>query len=1246
MGGEGRNFSGERVATSEGKSAGLFSLLPIGWGTQLIRFIMAQASTNETEYIVGLNNNPRGPFNREDLVLMARGGLLNEKTRVFVKGWEKWKTMSEVEALSTLLAENAPTPHVAAAGPARLPDGWDTGIQSSIAALQLRLDQLSAELIRRTDQLGEGQKISVEAVADGQGVLTTVLAEMKSTESVRNQKWMELLAVSQEKNQAHVGEMLQKVWQDTASLLEGVEKGLAAKIQPLEIAQIKVLEQLEQDRAERLKVASSLEQSFGDLQNTLSTEREKEITLFSERIAEIDQRLSASLGDWAEQSKLLKSDLTEVQAGQHLALLSAQSESTLELVRVREGLEKRISELASERRLAGEESVKMWAEIERRLMRWDEELPKQLQTVVSEIQNTPGRLDGLFTKLEQDQRASYAQVTRFQEAIESRLGEAEAKQEERFEKAQVHHDEQAVQWEKKLDELKGQFSEHSENFGIRMDAQLRTLQASSESRSAALAAELETRSQKLGELLAVLKDGLKESEDISLERYSVLLAAADDQRALPERLNRQLLEISENIKTRLDASQKALEEVVQAGSEKTAGIESRLADLGRVQAERMSEELASVQQDQLRRLQESDDARHQQFMALSQAFNGMVAHLDEELPAHLAKMEAQLQAGLDRTESGLAEVSKAQSDSAREATAGAKAQLDVIHTIGNKLASDIETGRAAQQAEVVRLLEHARENWDKSSNEWRGLLEVQARELRVALDKWAGSFEQKWEAGQQLVGDLGRQQVAAREAAMQSLANLGGWTQSLHEKLERGLALTQTDVATFKTEVQGQMAGGQEALQARIEGLGRDLQGRQQTAQQALDALEKQIPQMLHEEVRAAVDKLDKRLAETQADMAEWLKEEGEARGRSMVEFFSGLEKFDKRLVGTEEQIGNRVQAEGVAREKSVAELLAGLGRLEEQLVSSRSELGRKIEGEAKAQIQTAAELSKAVGQIQQTQAVLQKTLVEEIAAGWAKRWTVLNADLAKIQGDASTRQEELAGRLAGLESKIPAAMAEQFKMQSQNLQAGLAGLSQVMEIQQKRVVEIRQEMEKQMALHFAVQQKSTDQLLKLVQEDVARMLGSKFEAIQKDVTAIKTGGPATQKTLVEELHKAVARLPDHLTESYRVTNNAMQKQLAEMAQEVSAATQQVEQSRAILEKTGVSHLASLQEASESSRQQAATAIREAKDERQHLYTQLFQELKNWQLEQKKILAVLLKGEKRPADGESSDDKGMTVAKK
>jgi len=1207
---------------------------------------MAQASTNETEYIVGLNNNPRGPFNREDLVLMARGGLLNEKTRVFVKGWEKWKTMSEVEALSTLLAENAPVVPAAAGGPVRLPDGWDAGIQSSLASLQLRLDQLSAEMIRRTDQLGEGQKISVEAVADGQGVLTTGLAEIKSAESARNQKWMERLAEYQERNEAYAGELVEKARQETMSILGAVEKGWAARLQPMETAQTKVLEQLEQGRGERQQVAAFLEQSFGDLQKTLALEREKEVTLISERIGEMDRRLSASLGDWAEQSKLLKSDLTEVQTGQQQALLAAQSANVLELARVREALEKRISELADERRVAGEEYVKMWAEIERRLLRWDEELPKQLQMVVSEIQSTPGRLDGLFNKLEQDQQAGYAQVTRMQEAIETRLGEAEAKLEVRLGKAEARQDEQAGQWEKKLDELKGQFAEHSEIFGVRMDAQLRTLQASAETRWAALAADLESRSQKLGELLAVLKDGFKEFEDISLERYSVLLAAADDQRALPERLNRQLLEISENINTRLEASRKALEEAVQVAEDKTAGVESRLADLARVQAERMSEELASVQQDQLRRLQESDDARHQQFMALSQAFNGMVAHLDEELPAHLAKIEAGLQAGLDRTGSGLAEMSKAQADSARETMAGAKAQLELIQNIGAKISSEIASVRATQQKEANHLEEAVRESREKSALELAALREAQSRELRGELEKWAGSLEQKWETGQQMMGDLGRQQVAAREAAMQSLANLGGWTQSLHEKLERGLALTQTDVAALKTEVQGQMAGGHEALQARIEGLGRDLQDRQQTAQQALDAMEKRIPQMLHDELGSAVNKLDKRLAETQADMGEWLKEEGEARGRSMVEFFSGLEKFDKRLVATEEQIGNRVQAEGAAREKSVAELLAGLGRLEEQLVASRSELGRKIQEEAKVQIQTAAELSKAVGQIHQTQEVLQKTLVEEIATGWAKRWTVLNADLAKIQGDASKRQDELAARLAGMESKIPAAMAEQFKMQSQNLQTGLAGLSQVMEVQQKRVVEIRQEMEKQMALHFAVQQKSTDQLLKLVQEDVARVLGSKFDAIQKEVSAIKAGGPAAQKTLVEELHKAVARLPDHLTESYRVTNNAMQKQLAEMAQEVNAATQQVEQSRAILEKTGVSHLASLQEASESSRQQAATAIREAKDERQHLYTQLFQELKNWQLEQKKILAVLLKAEKKPAEGEISDDKGTPVAKK
>lgn len=1171
---------------------------------------MAQASSKETEYIVGLNNNPRGPFNREDLVLMARGGLLNEKTRIFVKGWEKWKTIGEVDEIRELLEMNppvtAPASHVPAApapGPARLPDGWDADLRSTLATLQGSLDKLGVELVRRTDQLSEGQKLSIDATVGGQGMLNTALAGQ--------------LVSHQDKTAAILKESAEKTRQAWTGDLEALELGLADRIKPLETEQKAILRQLEEQKEARKAEIAANRESFERLQRTLSAEKEKELLAFSERVEDMDRRFSAlqqafflsteqlkeslavSLASWDEKSRQQQAELLKSQAGRHDALLSAQTDMAMGLGKVREELEQRLDAMASERRTAGEEAAKSWAAVGSRLDRWDAEWPKQLQAVITEIQNTPGRLDGLFAKLEREQQATAAAVAKLPQTLESRFAGLEAKQREGLE-----------QTANQLDELQGLMTSQSETFGVRMDAQLQTLQAASETRSSSLAADLESRMQSLAGLVAAVRDGIREFEDISLERYSVLLAAADDQRAIPERVNRQLQDFSEGIKVRMDQVQEGVGRVqkevgrvqenmdkVQEGVDKAASVETRLADLARVQAERLSEELASSHQDHLRRIQASDEERHQHFMALSEAFNGVVAHLDQELPARLAKMEGQIQTGIDKASSELAGMSKIQLELARTTAEEWKAQKAGLQSLGDTLKGEWQSGHAAQQKDLAQLRAASLEGLKSLSDDLRQILEKQAGESLAAVNRAESALGKRLESGQQSVLDLGRQQQALRDSLMQSLSNLGGWTQSLHEKMEMGLAAAQLEVSSLKAELQGQLAGGQEALQARFEVLGKTQQDRHEAALQAVEALGTQFPKALNDGIRGAVSQLEKRLADSGAE------------------------------------IDNRFKSEGQAREKSAAELASVVGRLEKRVAESGSELGRKIEAEGKARSQAAAELTQAVALVHQTQAALQKTLTEELAAGWARQWTVLNADLSQIKSAAAAGQEQLAQRLAGLEGKIPAAMAEQLKAQSQALQGALALLSKGLESQEKRLLDVRQELEKQIANHFSVQQRSADQLLKLVQDDVADALGAKWDSLYKEVAVLKSGAASAQKTLVDEINKAVARLPDHLAESYRVTNNAMQKQLAEMAQDVNATTQQIEQSRATLEKTGATHLASLQEATESARQQAATAIRDAKDEREHLYAQLFQELKNWQLEQRKILAAVLKSEKKPADG-------------
>ena len=1206
---------------------------------------MAQASPKETEYIVGLNNNPRGPFNREDLVLMARGGLLNEKSRIFVKGWEKWKTLGEVEDLKDLLEKNPPassTVHashvVAAPGPVRMPDGWDAELRSTLATLQGSLDKLGVELVRRTDQLTEGQKLSIDATVGGQGMLNTALAGQ--------------LVSHQDKTLAILKESAEKTRQAWTGDLEALELGLADRIKPLEAEQKAILRQLEEHKAARKAETEINRESFERLQQTLSAEKEKELLAFSNRVEDMDRRFSAlqqafflsteqlkeslavSLGSWDEKSRQQQAELLKAQAERHEAVLSAQTDMAMGLGRVREQLEKRIEALASERRSAGEEANRVWAGVESRLERWDAELPKQLQTVITEIQNTPGRLDGLFVKLERDQQATADAVAKLPQALESRFAELEEKQREGLERTG-----------NQLDEMQGLMTSQSETFGVRMDAQLQTLQAASETRSAALASDLESRMQSLVGLVAAVRDGIKEFEDISLERYSVLLAAADDQRAIPDRVKLQLQEFSDGIKARMDQMQEGVGKVqenvgkvqkevgrvqedvgrvqenvgrvqenvgkvqedvgrvqenvgkVQEGLDKVASIETRLADLARVQAERLSEELASSHQDHLRRIQVSDEERHQHFMALSEGFNGVVAHLEQDLPARLARMEDQIQAGMERASSELAGMSRAHEEYVRTASEEWKVQKSGIQSLGDTLKDELQSGHAAQQKDLAQFRAASQEGIKSLASELRQVLEKQAGESLATAERIDAALGKRLEAGQQLVQELGRQQQTMRESLMQSLSNLGGWTQSLHEKVEMGMASTQLEVSSLKAELQGQLAGEQEAVQAKFEMLGKTYEESRVAALQAVEALGTQVPKVINEEIRGAVSKLEKRLADS------WV------------------------------EIDNRFKSEGQAREKSAAELASAVGRLDKRQADSGAELGRKIEAEGKAQSQAAAELSKAVVLVQQTQAALQKTLTEELAAGWARQWTVLNADLLQIKTEAVARQEQLVQRLGGLEGKIPAAMAEQLKAQSQTLQGGLSLLSKGLEAQEKRLLDVRQELEKQIALHFAAQQRAADQLLKLVQDDVADALGAKWDSVYKEVATMKSGAASAQKTLVDEINKAVARLPDHLAESYRVTNNAMQKQLAEMAQDVSATTQHIEQSRAILEKTGATHLASLQEATESARQQAATAIRDAKDDREHLYAQLFQELKNWQMEQKKILAVVLKSEKKPSDG-------------
>ncbi|MDX6765883.1 MAG: GYF domain-containing protein [Candidatus Methylacidiphilales bacterium] len=1103
---------------------------------------MAQGNPNQPEYIVGLNNNPRGPFNRDDLILFARGGLLNEKTRIFVKGWERWKTMGEVDELSTLLAEHPPSPAsppaLALAPSAAALDGET---RSALGAIQTALERLNTELARRTDQLGEGQKISIESVSGEQGEIKKLLTDLKSEVKALGQSGTQALAGEladlRDTQQRVLQEILGKSQRETTVLLDAMQSGLALKLQSLESLQKSLSDRWSEQQEARKKETEASQASFERLQQTLAAEKEKELLAFANRVEDMDRRFSALQQAFYLSVEQFKQDITTSLAGQgadaaqkqteairaaearHQALIEAQGETAAELARVRGLIGDRLQAQEQQRQME------------------QEKLLQTLASISQELESAPGRLDELSSRLlEEQQKQAGRNQTQLKETtqvlggINQRLTASE--------KVLAELSEGQTKLTGKLEDSRQTAASQTQSLQIRLDAQLQTLLAAVESRGAVLAADMEQRGQAFNEAVAGLRAGIKEFEDITLERYHVLLAAADDQRVIPERVSQLMGEWS--------GEMKALVEKVSQG---LATVQEHTQS----QAERFYEELGSTHQEQIHRQQVADSERLEQFTLLSQALNRVVTHLEGDLPAHLARVEAQVEVGT-------------------------KSLQSILDKNATELASELATRAKKADEKSHKLQAEILEGFRKVQEGLQASLADQQKQLGLFQDSHRGDLKEMsslllgaTEKGIDSVNALAAQHLETRDTTLQSLTHLGGWAQSLHEKMEKGLTQSLAESAKAQAELRGLLANAQETSAKAVAAQEKALEQRHKDALQALNQIESRIPERIGAELRGVAELVEKSASEGQK--------------RTSAELASVL-----------------------------SHLQTGHGALQKALAGEMA--GAAVQNRETLQTFLSSELASAVGQITQTQQAMQKMLADEWTGVWSQRWAELSTVLSRLGEDASVRREQLAKRLGELEDSIPAAVAAQLKARSEEIGSGLKELSSALAQQEKRTTEAGREMEKLIAQHFTGHQRSVEQL---------------FRSVQDDVSALRSSAPVQQKTLVEELHKAVSRLPDHLAESYRVTNNAMQKQLAEMAQDVSQATQHVEHSRSALEKVGSNHLSSLQEASESSRQQVAAVIREAKEERAQLHAQLLQELKTWQFEQKKILAAVLKGNKGQA---------------
>lgn len=1218
------------------------------------------SATQTTEYLIGLNNHPRGPFSLEDLALLARSGVIDPKTRVMAQGWDDWVPLGKVPELSSLLAVVSAAPPAGSNG-----QGGGAETAEAISRLASRMDQLQAGLLAlakdleaRTEALREGQKQAVAAVGQGQQGLHEAVAAFQAADASRKEALAAQLAEAElrlsravrdqiaaqdERLTAalnQVAALMQKEAEAAAAHRRQESEGLAREIGQILPAMQGLRVALDQsiEQAARLQ-GEARDQMASALARAMETSAAQERALLDAQAERLGERLGALEAAQRAQGQ------SQIDALKPLAesLQALQTETETKTKELTAHLEKWSGEMAVriERAQSAQEAAQKAVLADFRSQTTEER--EALASWLEELQET-------LAHLGQGQEAQKSRTDQFAAAQESLQKEFTT-----FAAATRQQSDAFLQhisgWEAQLrDKLRPVIEEIQSTPG-RLDAQFSRLE---EATAMVLNAHTAFKEQAVGDLVALRADlekaraeaeaRAREMEDNAHERHAILLAAADESRAGADRIIKHVQETFaaareetsalrvevEAIKPALEAQDAAqrttLEKLAESIRKQIGQVDEAQRQAGEASARAAAEAsraLAALQQS-LGQLQSDHE---QQAGMLARQMVG----LSESLPEHFNQQAELLQERLKPLQKEMDAVAGSVQTLREENQAGREEGRKGMDEVRKELREVVgeATGRTAAA------VEQAREDFQRAvqmlRDELRALGADQIRLAEVAAVQSRTAMER---ADQIAAAEEARQREAAAAAESrhaeiaQSLANIGAWSETLHDQIDAAQTALADGTAALRMALEHHTLKQFEALQSTLRQSAAAAETGQRALAEDLRVLAAEITKQIHFETSSVAEALGRRLDEAATEQRARALDEKSARDQVASLQAAGIADLKDGLSGLAAETRKRAEAEARARQADFADLQAALDKWRAGVESALSQ--NAAQADARWQEMTAAiarnheQLAAQVEQARQdTGSALDKfqaMLREEIATGWAKRWTVLSSELASIRDSAGQSREELAQRLAQLQAQIPAAAAAQFKPAVDALEKRLGGLHQALEAQEKRLAEARAATEKEIALQFGMQQRLFDQIQATLNKQVAESMGRRIEEIQKEIERVRQQAPETREALAGTIRDSVAKLPEYLTESYRVTHNELQKQIAELALEINSAAQVVEKSRLQLDKAGAEHRALMEEAVENTRQLGAAAIRDARQEIEKFNQELLAQLQSWQAQQSRVI--------------------------
>lgn len=1255
---------------------------------------MPSPSPAPVEYLIGLNNQPRGPFSLEDLALLARSGVVTARTRVMAQGWEDWVAASDVPELAALLAVVPAQPAVPAADNEASARALQQ-IAARVEKLQAGVLALAKDLELRTETLKDGQKLSVQAVANGQGAIQAALEEFRKAEGARKDTLSQQLAELELRLAKSIRDQSVAAASETEAKLRALTQAVALVPDSARQAQAELQKEiaalhgrLDQDAARQKALDAAVTEGLARMAEASG----RETTRVAEAVEAIRTEL-ATVQARAEQSA--SAVLARMEEFRKEAEASAQARQEAEAARAGEALQALESKLSTQ--ITSLESAQKEVLVQATAASTEER---------EALAGWLGALEESMARIRKDAEVQRLDNAARTEVLERRLVEFEQASNQRADVFLQHISGWEAAWAERIKpvveeiqatsgRLDAQFSRLGQSAEAQAEA-LTSLRASLEATQTRLQTAWDQAAVRAEEDRAATENRLKELEDNALERHAILLAAADESRAGADRIIRHVEETftlaREDTQT-LRAQFPALEDRLVQLREETARLLAGAREAGveavRESAAQTAEALRETQVRLAARMEELHDtarteaetaARRLQERAdqLAQEASGLEQLVKEELAARSGEISATLNAKLGELDenfraqetrsAGLAaaveavraalaaaqdEQRQALADGFASAAKSADSRTERAETALQRHFQKLQDDVRGLSADVLRLAEEQsvllRDSLAKSGFDAAARAEASAQLLRELLGAQEDRTRALLESQAGLVVQAAEDLTARQEHLSQSVANLGAWSETLHDQIDAAQTALADAVTALRTSLEH--AGRQQAgeLQAALTQTAATLAASLQATGEDARAAAAQISKQIHQDTAAATKTLQRQIEDTAAEWRARSTEEKSARDQAASLQTAALAELKESLAGWSTEARKRLEGEGRAREKTAAALAGTVRDLQASLQQALHDADAAASGRIQAvQQEVTAALARHQDAVRAELEGLQSLVKEEMTAGWAKRWTLLATDLASMRDAAVQRQEALGKELAALEARLPAAAASQARPQLDALAQRLAQIEQALAAQETRIEAARTASENEIALQFGMQQRLFDQILGTLKKDVGEGFLTRIQTLQTDVERLRQEAPETREILARSIHEAVAKLPEHLAESYRVTNNALQKQIAELAQEIGAATQMVEKSAQTLTKAGAEHRASLEESSEAARQQGAAALRDARDQVQVFYNNLLEQLKNWQAEQSKVinLAASLVAEARGIAPDGPNAKGPASAHK